>query len=363
MKKLYIFIVLLVSLMSYNILAQQTPRVYDSLFVEDLDGGQKMLKFGLDPLASDTIDVPFGESDLPPFPPVGAFEARFLLPPDDFFGTLSSYDDYRQAVLPFTGWKEFRLSYQVGTGSVMKFTWNFPAYIDSARLQDLLGGVVVNTVMTGSGSYTLNLPGVITKLKMLVHYDAVLPVELNSFGATVNGSSVVLNWQTASEINNRGFEIERKSLNTNWENIGFVEGTGNSTSAMSYSYTDENLTGTSYKYRLKQIDFDGTFNYSNEVEVDLNVKDFNLYQNYPNPFNPSTTVRFSVPEAAFVTVKVYNLLGQEVTTLFSDNVNAGVQTLKWNGKDSYGFDASSGAYICTMSSGNFIQSVKMTLIK
>ena len=363
MKKINILVVFIVSIISFNLFAQQTPLVYDSLFVEDLDGSSKMLKFGMDPLATDGIDVIFGESDLPPFPPVGAFEARFYLPENNFQGTLGSYDDYRfMDSIPYWGTKEFRLAYQVGTGTVIKFSWNFPSHVNGL-LQDLIGGSIVNVNMTGVGNYTHTIPTVLTTLRMLITYDSTLAVELTSFGATVSGSSVVLNWLTATEINNRGFEIERKSPNTNWENIGFVDGVGNSTSTMSYSYVDANITGTSYKYRLKQIDYDGSFEYSKEVEIDLNVKDFNLYQNFPNPFNPSTKIKFSVPQEGLVTVKIYNMLGQEIVTLFADNASAGVHTLNWNGKDANGIDVSSGSYIYKMTAGNFIQSNKMILIK
>lgn len=361
MKKINILI-LLFTVLSISLFAQQTTRVFDDLLVEDLAGGTKLLKFGLDPLATDGIDVIFGESDLPPFPPAGAFEARFFLPQGGFNGTLGSYWDFRQATLPFSGPKEFRLAYQVGTGTVIKFTWNFPGNVNGV-LQDIILGTLIVVPMSGTGSYTLANPEAFNRLKMTINYDNTVPVELNSFGATVNGSSVVLNWQTAAEVNNHGFEIQRRSQNSNWDNIGFVEGIGNSTSATSYSFIDENVTGPSYIYRLKQIDFDGVFNYSKEVEVDLTVSDFTLYQNYPNPFNPNTSVRFSVPKEGLVTVKVLNMLGQEIATLLSGNATAGVHTLNWNGKDFNGSDVSSGSYICTMKAGDFTQSIKMILLK
>lgn len=337
--------------------------VIDSIVVADQINPDRTLYFGMDPLATAGIDLIFGESYLPPFPPPGAYDARLYLPENNFSGSAASWRDYRfMDSVPLWGTKEFHIAWQLGTGSPgLRITYALQPRV-TGLLQDLFGGVLVNVNISGSGVYNVPNPA-ITQLKMFITYDSTVAVELTSFGATVNGSSVALNWQTASEINNRGFEIERKSPNTNWENIGFVAGVGNSTSAMSYSYVDANVTGTSFKYRLKQIDFDGTFEYSKEVEVDLNVKDFNLYQNYPNPFNPSTKIKFSVPQDGMVTVKVYNMLGQEIVTLFADNASAGVHTLNWNGKDASGIDVSSGSYICKMTAGNFIQSNKMILIK
>ena len=130
-------------------------------------------------------------------------------------------------------------------------------------------------------------------------YDNIVPVELTSFTASVlqNEKAVQLNWTTATETNNSGFEILRgvypansRTQNDNeWNTIGFVPGFGTTTEPKSYSFTDENVSTGIYKYRLKQIDFDGTFEYSNEieVEVDFTPKEFVLYQNYPNPFNPT----------------------------------------------------------------------------
>jgi hypothetical protein len=151
----------------------------------------------------------------------------------------------------------------------------------------------------------------------------VIPVELTSFTASVNENDVTLNWVTATEVNNQGFEIERNSGN-GFENIGYVAGFGTSSETHSYSFVDASLNEGTYSYRLKQVDLDGTFEYSDVVEVDVAVPDvFALEQNYPNPFNPSTRIDFSLAVDSKVSLKVFNVLGQEVANLISSDLVAG----------------------------------------
>ncbi len=361
MKKIFLFGVYLILIFTVRLAGQQVADVHIDLSVDDLAGGSKTLTFGLDSIGTDGIDVALGESDLPPFPPAGAFEARFLLPP--FAGALASWKDFRQALVnPYSGVVEYRLKYQVGTGTVIKISWDLPVQA-TGLLQDLFGGVIVNQPMSGTGNYTVtNLA--IDQLKMVITYNSIpLPVELTSFTASVTGSAVTLNWQTATEVNNRGFEIQRKAENSGWESLGFVDGAGTSSQANLYSFVDNDVAKSMYTYRLKQVDFNGTFSYSKEVEVDLTLTNYKLYQNYPNPFNPNTNIRFAVPQDGFVTVKVYNMIGQEVVTLLSENTKTGIYSLNWNGKDSYGHSVSSGNYICKMTAGSFTESRKMILLK
>ena len=198
--------------------------------------------------------------------------------------------------------------------------------------------------------------------------EVIIPVELTAFYANVNKDKIELFWQTATETNNSGFEILRFTQNDNeWNTIGFVPGFGTTTEPKSYSFTDENVTirlagpsaGT-YKYRLKQIDFDGSFEYSNEieVEVDFTPKEFVLYQNYPNPFNPNTVISYWLPVSGNVTLKVYDVLGNEITTLVNEEKQPGVYEVE--------FDASSfasGMYLYKLQAGNFTNTKKMILAK
>ena len=166
------------------------------------------------------------------------------------------------------------------------------------------------------------------------------PVELTSFRADVNNGTVVLNWQTATETNNQGFEVQRNSGN-GYQVLGFVQGNGTSTKTHSYSYMDKSIASGNYTYRLRQVDFDGKSNYSNEVEVNVNLpKVYSLAQNYPNPFNPSTKIDFNLAVDSKVTLKVFDILGQEVTTLLNGSITAGSHNVT--------FDAShltSGVYL------------------
>ena len=149
-----------------------------------------------------------------------------------------------------------------------------------------------------------------------------LPVELSSFTAVSKPDQIILKWETKTETNNYGFEIERK-LSDKWQVIGFINGNGNSNSPKEYSYVDKNLIGGSkYKYRLKQIDNNGKYEYSNVVEVEVVPTEYALYQNYPNPFNPTTTIRYQLPKESKVVIKIYNILGSEVMELLNENKEA-----------------------------------------
>jgi hypothetical protein len=196
----------------------------------------------------------------------------------------------------------------------------------------------------------------------LAEMTEIVPVELLAFTASVNNSAVQLLWSTATELNNKGFEIER-SINDadNFVNIGFVGGKGNSTEINYYSYSDQpDLNGGhQLYYRLKQIDFDGTFSYSNVVNVTYDMPGtFVLNQNFPNPFNPSTRITYFVPKESFVSIKVYDFLGREVKTL--------VNNFQTTGSHEIVFDASdmpSGTYFYTLVTDNYSSTKKMLLLK
>lgn len=195
--------------------------------------------------------------------------------------------------------------------------------------------------------------------------DPLLPVELTSFSARSEGASVILDWITATEINNYGFEIERAVRNSesgvlSYGKIGFVAGAGNSNGVKEYSFTDSTAKAGKYSYRLKQIDNDGKYKYPGTVEISVSVlpKKYSLSQNYPNPFNPTTTIRYQLPEAAEVDLKVFDMLGREVRTLLKEMQNAGNYDIVF---DSAGL--ASGIYILKLTAGKYTKSIKMSLLK
>ena len=215
------------------------------------------------------------------------------------------------------------------------------------------GTITVNGTYSGGGTFCTS----------------ALPVELVSFNATASINKVELNWKTATEVNNYGFEIERSIRNEyppkaegirNWDKIGFVQGSGNSNSPKEYSFTDQSLASGNYSYRLKQIDNDGTFKYSDIVEVTINQipNDYSLNQNYPNPFNPSTTISYDIPTTSTVRISVYDILGKEIRLLVNEEKNPGHYEMIFEANDLAG-----GIYYYTIKAGEFSQSRKMILLK
>jgi hypothetical protein len=190
-----------------------------------------------------------------------------------------------------------------------------------------------------------------------------LPVELTSFTSEIIGGNIYLRWQTATEVNNYGFEVQKSevgSKESEWIDIGFVEGNGNSNSIKEYSFIDREFnSGGTYYYRLKQIDNDGTYEYSQVIEVDFNIlANMELLQNYPNPFNPSTTITFSLSVSEFVTLKIFNIMGEEVRVLVDENLASGNHQVEFDARG-----LASGIYIYQLSSDSFILSKKMQYLK
>ena len=184
-----------------------------------------------------------------------------------------------------------------------------------------------------------------------------MPISLASFSYSVIGKDVKLSWATSEEINNSGFDVERKTLNGEWLKAGFVQGNNKPSQ---YEYTDKNLTTGKYQYRLKQIDFNGNYEYHNLdgiVDIGIPAK-FDLSQNYPNPFNPVTNISYQVASSGLVKITVYDMLGKEVKTL--------VNEFKEPGYYNTNFDAgnmNSGIYFYKMNAGNFTSVKKLVLIK
>jgi uncharacterized membrane protein len=194
---------------------------------------------------------------------------------------------------------------------------------------------------------------------LVLTLDTTVPVELSNFTANIINESVQLSWTTVTEKNNSGFEVQRKKENQDWEVLGFVAGRGTSTELSNYNYTDELNASGNYLYRLKQMDFDGTFEFSNTIEVDVTpVREFALNQNYPNPFNPSTIISFSVAKKTNVILNVYNLLGEKVATLINEIKDAGSYSTEFNASN-----LTSGIYIYKLEAGSFVSTKKMMLIK
>src|ERR1035437_2483379 len=162
-----------------------------------------------------------------------------------------------------------------------------------------------------------------------------LPVELTSFTAKQSVSGVELRWATATEVSNYGFDVERSYLlspndKTNWDKIGFISGHGNSNSPNSYSFIDNKPLSTKSQYRLKQIDKNGAFKYTNAIEAGAVILKYDLAQNFPNPYNPSTVITYSIATQSNVTIKIYNVLGKLITTLVNENKEAGNYQVNFN---------------------------------
>ena len=193
----------------------------------------------------------------------------------------------------------------------------------------------------------------------------VTPVELTSFVAIIEGKNVLLKWTTSTEINNRGFYIERKVVSKQnkgeWSLVAFKDGHETTTQVTNYSYADDvsDLNAVTIKYRLKQTDLDGTFTYSNEVTVYFSVPlIYSLNQNFPNPFNPSTTFEFQIPSTEKVVLKIYDVIGNEVATIVNDELPVGTYKYQWNASG-----LASGVYIYKLQAGNYISTKKLIFMK
>ena len=235
-----------------------------------------------------------------------------------------------------------------GGGSWLDFNDGLPDAVQAMDLNITMVNDVLRVMTHGNGAYERKL------------LSSVIPVELKSLTAAVINGIVNLQWTTATETNNQGFEILRTAQNDNqWQLIGFVSGHGTTTETNDYSFVDGNVQPGSYSYRLKQIDFDGTFEYSPVVEVViLSPVDFELSQNYPNPFNPITNIDFRIAKSGFVSLKIYDMLGNKISTLVSKEMNAGEYEIEFDGSN-----LPSGTYFYRLEAGNYTGTKKMVLLK
>lgn len=236
---------------------------------------------------------------------------------------------------------------------------NFPRSVEV----DGLGNVYVSGRSDGDGTYQ-------DFATIKYSQENPLPVELSSFNSSVNNRDVTLYWSTSAETNNSGFDIERLAsrsgsiVNGQWSKVGSVKGKGTTTSANNYTYTDRELNTGRYNYRLKQIDYNGNFQYfilNNEVSIGIPDK-FNLSQNYPNPFNPSTKINYDIPFEGKVSLKLFDITGKEVASLVNEVQTAGYYSVTFNGSG-----LSSGIYfyrLISESNGqSYSETKKMNLIK
>ncbi len=193
--------------------------------------------------------------------------------------------------------------------------------------------------------------------------NVVVPVQLVSFTANWVDDRIELNWTTASELNNYGFEVQRQiDSQTNWSKIGFRAGHGTTSEVHHYSFIDHPQGGGKYRYRLKQVDVNGKFSYSPLREVAVPAK-FALYQNSPNPFNPETQISYEIPYAQQVTLEIYNMLGQRVARLIDRHQAAGYYQITWNGRDDSGRWVGSGIYFYRLKTDNFEAMRKLVLLR
>ncbi|MEJ5262586.1 MAG: T9SS type A sorting domain-containing protein [Ignavibacterium sp.] len=259
----------------------------------------------------------------------------------------------------------------------LKFDWAYAqyssAYVDRLIVKVSLdgGATYPHTIFDKSGAQLATAP---TTTSAFVPNSSqwstfsyplaqIIPVELTSFTAQANGLDVELKWNTATEVNNYGFEIQRKS-DEDFITVGFVKGKGSTTEPQNYYFTDKELNEGTFVYRLKQIDYSGAYHFSDEVEVDVTgPKVFFIEQNYPNPFNPSTKIRFNLAVNSKVSLKVFNLIGEEVAEIVNGRMNAGRQEVEFNG-----LNLNSGVYIYKIEAigedgSSFISAKKMTLVK
>jgi len=202
------------------------------------------------------------------------------------------------------------------------------------------------SIVTSSNTFQLN---------------TVVPVELISFSTEATSGKILLTWQTATETNNYGFEIERKFLDDhNWTTIGFKKGKGTTTELNEYYYSDiiNTIDSRIIKYRLKQIDYNGRYTYSNEIEVMPVPLKYSLEQNYPNPFNPTTTIKFNIAQNGFVSLKVFDILSNETATILNEEKPAGMYEINYDASA-----LSSGVYFYQLKVNGFISLRKMIVIK
>ena len=265
-----------------------------------------------------------------------------LIPDITGYGVAARFSHYGDSTIFITGYKTYR---SVDGGE----SWYSYPELDLTKLSGL-------SLLNSGLGYAVGDMGLILR-----YFDSTYtPVEFISFSANVNDGNVYLIWTTATETNNQGFDVEKyREGHNEWARIGYVPGSGTTTEKKLYSFTDGNVTPGKYYYRLKQIDFDGTFKYSKEVEAEISAPlMYSLEQNFPNPFNPTTKIIYSIPLRGKVKLIIYDLLGNKIKTLVNEEKPKGKYTVEFNGSN-----LSSGVYICRLIYGKYSITKKLVLLK
>jgi hypothetical protein len=326
------------------------------------------LRIGFDPTATNGIDAHLNEFELPPLPPSTVFDTRLFSDSAHIPLGQGVKRDYRPGSFLYFQTIYSKVRYQVGSGSQsIRLTFlGFPLppnVYQEINIKDFFGGIVVNStfVSPDTGSVLVTNLAVNSLLITLKVYDPT-PVELSSFWASTIYNDVYLKWTTGSEVNNRGFEVQRKNAEVEeWSVISFVNGAVNSNALQEYQYVDRSVNHGSYNYRLKQIDLNGNFEYFLLSEV-VNIarpNDFAMFQNYPNPFNPKTTISFQLPKPGMIRLTLFDVNGRLVRQLISNEFRS-------SGIYEYQLDASelsSGTYYYSLESGNVLLKKSMVLLK
>ncbi|NVM03457.1 MAG: S8 family peptidase, partial [Candidatus Helarchaeota archaeon] len=192
-----------------------------------------------------------------------------------------------------------------------------------------------------------------------------VPVKISYFDVyAYDENKIILEWETLSETNNFGFEIEKSKDKLNWWNVGFIRGNGTTHSENSYKFCDNENSIRKYYYRLKQVDFDGSYRYSPIAELKALIPEkWQIEQNFPNPFNADTFIKYKMPKNSFVSIKIYNILGKEIKILVNEFKQPGYYYIKWDGKNGSSINVPSGIYFCEIKTKNFHKIKKMVLLR
>jgi len=245
-----------------------------------------------------------------------------------------------------------------GLGGRSIYEFGVPVPESEYRYQENYGSMLIEVNQTEMILQFITINGEVIDSTIIT--DSALPVELNSFNGKYVNKSIILNWATETEFNNHGFELERHTDSFRWKIIAFISGFGNSSSPKFYTYIDTDIGNSSiYRYRLKQIDNDGSIEYSNEVEIEVLIPVITeLNQNYPNPFNPTTKIKYSIASEGHVTIGIYNSIGEQIALLLNEYKSPGNFEVEFDGTR-----LPSGIYFYKLETGSFFEVKKMILLK